>query len=471
MLFNSFPFVFLVLITAFFYYRKTLINYQRQILIVSSCVFYAYGQPLLLGLLLFSASINSIASYIVYFESKASIKKIYAIVGVIFNLLVLMYFKYIGLFVSIIDSFTSLGGIGEFFVLIPLPIGISFYTFQGISLVVDLYRNESEETLNSWEVEKKFSKHFVDTVFFISFFPQLVAGPIVKAYQFYPQIKHKYFKDIQFEKSIKLLIVGYFFKMVVADNLKDQTFWMAFPYFENLSSINLMALLFGYSMQIFADFAGYSLIAIGIAKLYGYNLSRNFCFPYIAKSFSEFWTRWHISLSTWLKEYLYIPLGGNRKGNVKTYINLMLVMAFGGLWHGAALSYVVWGLYHGLLLAIERFIQKNIIQVKNPIFDYLKILLVFSIVTIGWLLFKLPNFDQVILYVKAFFTNSSLSINKLSLLLIACYSFPIVLYHFSYLIYQRTDRNYLNNNFVYSVMFFFIVTNSGSSGEFIYFQF
>ncbi|PCJ20657.1 MAG: membrane-bound O-acyltransferase family protein [Candidatus Cloacimonadota bacterium] len=471
MLFNSFPFIFLVLITMFFYYQKSLLSYQRQILIISSSVFYAYGQPSLLLLLMFSASINSIISYLVYFEKNISKKRGWAIFGVAFNLLILIYFKYIGLFVGIFDKYSPFNDVGEFFILIPLPIGISFYTFQGISLVVDLYRKDSKKQKNCWEVERDFSKHFLDTIFFISFFPQLIAGPIVKAYQFYPQIQKKVIKGVQFEKSFKLLIVGYFFKMVVADNLKDQTFWMMYPYFESLSSINLLVLLIGYSMQIFSDFAGYSLIAIGVAKLYGYNLSINFCFPYIAKSFSEFWTRWHISLSTWLKEYLYIPLGGNKKGNLKTYLNLMLVMAFGGLWHGAAISYMVWGIYHGLLLSVERFVQKNIINIKTPLFDYLKVFIVFSFVTIGWLLFKLPNFFQVLLYLKAFSMNFNISINKLGVFLIICYSLPIIMYHLSYLIYKKTGKNYLDNSFTYSVMLFLIVTNSGSSGEFIYFQF
>jgi len=470
MLFNSFPFIVLVIITLLLYYSKYLIKYQIYILILSSFIFYAYGQPYLLLLLFISASINAIVSYIVYFENKKNKKRLYAIVGVSFNFIVLSFFKYSPLFIKVMEDFGSIGSIGEFLVTIPLPVGISFYTFQGISLVVDLYRSNHQSECPLFHVDKNFKKHYFDTLFFISFFPQLVAGPIVKAYQFYPQIKTKYFKDINFESAFKILILGYFLKMVIADNLKDQTFWMAYPYFESFSSLTLVTLLFGYSIQIFADFAGYSLIAIGISKLYGYNLPQNFNYPYISKSFSEFWTRWHISLSTWLKEYLYIPLGGNRKGTLRTYINLFIVMLLGGLWHGAALSYMVWGSYHGLLLASERYLENYIRLPSNIVVDFVKTVFVFSLVTLGWLLFKLPEFNQVLLYINALILNEGVH-RKDVLMMIFFYSLPIVCYYINYLVSMKRNKNYLDNSYIYVILLFLIVTNSGSSGEFIYFQF
>ena len=471
MLFNSFPFVLLVLITLAIYYNKHLEKYQIYVLIASSFVFYAYGQPLLLLLLLVSASINAITSYKVYFENNLKRKKLYAVVGVVSNLAVLSIFKYSPLFGRMVSDFTSYESLGEFLVMVPLPVGISFYTFQGISLVVDLYRSNRQSECPLFKVDKNFKKHYVDTIFFISFFPQLVAGPIVKAYQFYPQIHTKYFKDVNFEGAFKILILGYFLKMVIADNLKDQTFWMAYPYFESLSSLTLATLLFGYSMQIFADFAGYSLIAIGVAKLYGYELPKNFNFPYMSKSFSEFWSRWHISLSTWLKEYLYIPLGGNRRGSLRTYFNLSIVMLLGGLWHGAAWSYMVWGGYHGLLLAIERCISSYIKLPQNIFLDLLKITLVFSLVTLGWLLFKLPEFGQAVRYILALGGNFDMPHRKDVLMMIFFYSFPIMVYYANYLMTQKTNKNYMNNSIVYALLSLAIATNSGSSGEFIYFQF
>lgn len=470
MLFNSLEFIFLVIFTSIFYYNKNLIKNQIHILIISSFIFYAYGQPYLLLLLFISASINAIVSYKVYFENIQKRKKLYAIGGVIFNIAVISFFKYSPLFGTIISDFNVLGGVGEFLVTVPLPIGISFYTFQGISLVVDLYRSDHQSECSLFKVDKEFKKHYFDTIFFISFFPQLVAGPIVKAYQFYPQIKAKYFKDVDIDEVFKLLILGYFFKMVIADNLRDQTFWMAYPYFESLSSLTLVTLLFGYSIQIFADFAGYSLIAIGIAKLYGYNLPQNFNYPYISKSFSEFWTRWHISLSSWLKEYLYIPLGGNRVNKTRVYINLFIVMLLGGLWHGAAWSYMVWGGYHGFLLVIERYMSNYIILPSNVFINAIKIFMVFSLVTLGWLLFKLPEFGQVILYLNAVSENIGVH-RKDVLMMIFFYSLPMMIYYVNYLVQEKINKNYLNNNMIYSILLFLIVTNSGSSGEFIYFQF
>jgi len=434
-------------------------------------VFYAYGQPLLLLLLFASASTNAVTSYKVYFENNHKKKKLFAVAGVVSNLAVLSAFKYSPLFGKMLHDFTSYESVGEFLVTVPLPVGISFYTFQGISLVVDLYRSNHQSQCPLFKVQRDFKKHYRDTIFFISFFPQLVAGPIVKAYQFYPQITTKHFKDVNFNSAFKILILGYFLKMVIADNLKDQTFWMAYPYFESLSSLTLVSLLFGYSMQIFADFAGYSLIAIGVAKLYGYDLPKNFNFPYIAKSFSEFWTRWHISLSTWLKEYLYIPLGGNRKGSIKTYMNLSIVMLLGGLWHGAAWSYMVWGGYHGLLLVSERCLATHIKLPQNIFLDIIKALLVFTLVTLGWLLFKLPEFNQVVQYLVALVDNTNMPHRKDVLMMIFFYSLPIFAYYANYIISQKTHKNHLNNSFVYAILLFLIVTNSGSSGEFIYFQF
>jgi len=410
-------------------------------------------------------------SYYVYFENKLSKKKIFALVGVFFNILVLSFFKYSPLFGNILKEFDNVNGVGEFLILVPLPIGISFYTFQGVSLVVDLFRSNHQSECPLFKVNKNFKIHYVNTIFFISFFPQLVAGPIVKAYEFYPQIKIKYFKDVDLYGVVKILILGYFLKMVIADNLKDQTFWMTYPYFEALSSLTLASLLIGYSVQIFSDFAGYSLIAIGVAKLYGYNLPTNFNFPYISKSFSEFWSRWHISLSSWLKEYLYIPLGGNRKGEYRTYINLAIVMLLGGLWHGAAWSYMVWGGYHGTLLVLERYLKSMIILPSSKYIQFIKIIVVFTFVTFGWLLFKLPEFNQVLLYIQSLINNTDINHNKGLIILVFFYSFPVFIYYLNYLIDVKFKKEYFSNIYTYAIMMFLIVTNSGSSGEFIYFQF
>jgi alginate O-acetyltransferase complex protein AlgI len=326
-------------------------------------------------------------------------------------------------------------------------------------------------------VDKSLAKHAQHTLFFISFFPHLIAGPILKAHDFFPQIKQKYFKDIQWEAAFKNLITGYFLKMVVADNLKDFTIYLEYPHFGNASTLTLLILIIGYSFQIFSDFAGYSLIAIGLAKLFVYNFNINFCFPYISTSFKEFWKRWHISLSTFLMEYLYFPLGGNRKGKAHTYINLIITMSLGGLWHGAAWSYALWGLLHGLLLAIERFITNNFkINIKpNIVTKAIKIGFVFFIVSCMWLFFKLPEFTHIISLAQAFINNIGEENNLEFISYIMVYSSPVVLYHIFYLLKEHKPFIWSKIQKIeyvfYATLLFLIITNSGTMKSFIYFQF
>jgi alginate O-acetyltransferase complex protein AlgI len=261
--------------------------------------------------------------------------------------------------------------------------------------------------------------------------------------------------------------------MVIADNLKDFTFWIAYPYFQTVSTTTLLILLFGYSCQIFADFGGYSLIAIGLAGLFGYKFMDNFNFPYISTSFKEFWKRWHISLSTFLMEYLYFPLGGNKKGKARTYLNLMITMILGGLWHGAAWSYAVWGAFHGSALALERAVTGKIKIRKNKIISLLQGMMVFMFVTLAWLLFKLPQFDHVIEYMKSIWNNVHTDDDFNIIAYILLYSLPVAIYHFIYLLRRKKHFPLIKKyEYVfYAIMLFLMITNSGSPGAFIYFQF
>ncbi len=472
MLFNSIPFIYLVIITFGIYYLPFLRKFQSITLIGASFVFYAWNHPYLLLLLIFSIFINTLGSYKVSHAKFSNSQRLFAVVTVVLNLVILATFKYAGLIGKTL--FNSNQETLDILLAIPLPIGISFFTFQGISLVIDTFRHDnrlSEESKKS----VSFFDHFTHTSLFISLFPQLVAGPIVKAHDFFSQIKPKYFKNIDWDTVISQLIVGYFLKMVIADNLKDFTFELTYPYFQRLSSTHLLLLVFAYSAQIFADFAGYSLIAIGLSAMFGYKIPQNFNFPYIASSFSEFWKRWHISLSSFLKEYLYIPLGGNKKGKVRTYINLMVVMGLGGLWHGAAWSYLIWGLTHGILLAIERFLNDlKWVKIKtyNPIVKVIKTIMVFCIVSLAWLLFKFPDFKHVILFFKAFFNNVDVFNDRLTYLYILTYAFPLVLYHIHYAI---KDKFTVSINKIKPValglLLLLLLLNSGSPQDFIYFQF
>ena len=417
---------------------------------------------------------NAVTSYIIFHSKKSSAPKAAAVIGVIFNLLVLGAFKYNGMLGELlIENMNMEHGLVDLFVLLPLPIGISFYTFQGISLVVDVFRQRRGDR-ESWHIEipQSFAIHYRDTLFFISFFPQLIAGPIVKAHDFLPQIGKKYIEDIDWNYTFRILVLGYFLKMVVADNLQNQTFWITF--YDIQSTLTLLVMMVGYSVQIFADFAGYSLIAIGVASLFGYRLPQNFDFPYISSSFSEFWKRWHMTLGLWLKEYLYIPLGGNRKGRFRNYFNLMTVMVLGGLWHGASLNYVAWGAYHGVLLVSERIFARFITLPGSRITRVLQIVTVFSLVTAGWLFFQLDmqGFEG---FVRALVYNTSIDHNRGVLLMVFLYSLPVFFYYLHYLIYPHVGRyrRWFDRweSILYGILLFAIIFQSGNSSAFIYFQF
>lgn len=470
MLFTSIPFLILFLITFILYYLPKVSKYQVSILVIASLIFYAYDQPWFTLLLLFSAGLNISTSYYVVYGNPQK-RKFIATTGVVLNIIGLAFFKY-----SPLISLTFLSpesSVGHFLLMIPLPIGISFFTFEGISLLIDVWRDKEANEESKTLVSTSLTQHAQQTLFFISFFPHLIAGPILKAHDFYPQITNKQLKKVDWESAFKSLTVGYFLKIVIADNLKNFTFWINYPYFEANSSIDLCTMLFGYSVQIFADFAGYSLIAIGLAKLFGYDFQTNFYFPYISTSFKEFWKRWHISLSSFLMQYLYIPLGGNRKGKFRTYLNLLLTMVLGGLWHGAAWSYAVWGALHGGLLAIERLLGDNI-KIKLPRFLLvIKGLFVFIMVTLAWLLFKLPDFSHVIKYFQSINNNILIQSNVKLNMYIILYSIPVIVYHILYL-YKNSQfwlalkkKEYI----LYGILLFFIITNAGTSGSFIYFQF
>ncbi|MBQ5357597.1 MAG: MBOAT family protein, partial [Oscillospiraceae bacterium] len=311
-------------------------------------------------------------------------RRIYLIIGVAAPLIILGVFKYFNFFV---DSFCYAFGIDNPNILnIILPVGISFYTFQSMSYTMDVYRKK----MNC-------EKSFIKVALYIAFFPQLVAGPIVKAKEFIYQLyEDRNINWENFKAGIQIFVFGLFKKIVIADNISvcvDAVFAMPQKY----HAISIIMAVIGYSVQIYCDFSGYSDMAIGAAKALGYDLSRNFNMPYIAKNISAFWKRWHISLSTWLQEYLYISLGGNRKGAVRTYINLFLTMLIGGLWHGASWTFVVWGALHGCALCIHKIWMKFMKHDKNHsgtvAGNICSGVLTYVFVAFCWIFFRAENFD------------------------------------------------------------------------------
>ncbi|MEE1061911.1 MAG: MBOAT family O-acyltransferase [Ruminococcus sp.] len=296
-------------------------------------------------------------------------------------LIVLGFFKYFNFFIS---SFTTAFGIESPGILnIILPVGISFYTFQSMSYTIDVLRGKIK------------SNSFLNVALYVAFFPQLVAGPIVKAQEFMPQLEsnHK-LKISELSEGFQIFLMGLFKKVVIADNLSifvDDVFTKPLAF----SSLTVILAVVSYSIQIYCDFSGYSDMAVGTAKALGYTFNKNFNMPYISKNVTEFWKRWHISLSTWLQEYLYIPLGGNRKGEIRRYINLFITMVLGGLWHGANYTFILWGILHGLALCIHKLFMKFRKKGKNNkvtvIGGILSAVLTYIFVCICWVFFRAEN--------------------------------------------------------------------------------
>ncbi len=385
LLFNSGLFLgfFLVFYLVYILSRKT--HYFRITYVVLFSLFFYYkSSGYYFWILIFSSIVDYSLSQLIYAETVKFYRKFYLIISLLINLGLLAYFKYTNFF---IDNFNTLFTESVSFVDIILPVGISFYTFQTLSYTIDVYRKQLKPT-----------RSFVDFIFFVSFFPQLVAGPIVRASDFIPQIYKKLgLTKKEFSYAIFLIIGGLIKKAVISDyisvNFVDRVFDAPTSYspFENIMAS------YGYAIQIYCDFSGYSDMAIGLALLMGFTLPANFRTPYKSGSITEFWRRWHISLSSWLRDYLYISLGGNRKGSVLTYFNLFMTMFLGGLWHGASWKYVFWGVLHGLALAFERFFGQFIKLPKNYFIRFLQVLLTFHFVVFCWLFFRCSDFDTVFL--------------------------------------------------------------------------
>lgn len=491
MLFNSWDFVpFLLLIfVAHFWLAPLCPNKgatQVFLLVFASLIFYGYGDPWLIFLLVTSIVMNGVAARFLLSDGHSErARRLVCVLAVVGNLSGIVFFKYAGLIARAILPGTVFARVIPWLSSIPLPLGISFYTFEGLSLIVDAYGGSRREGLAALKGDLKGrpTAFFGRVALFLTFFPHLVAGPIVRGHEFIGQIKAKTLADVDWYYAIRRLIMGFFMKMVVADNLKEVTALLSYPNFLKLTKPNLVMLLYGYSFQIFADFAGYSLIAMGLAALFGYRFPLNFNLPYLSLSFAEFWRRWHISLSSWLRDYLYIPLGGNRKGQARSYFNLFAVMFLGGLWHGAAWSYAIWGSAHGVFLAIERMFRNltgaDLEKPSSLPMTLLRMFAVFNVVSLLWLLFKLPHFEDVVGYFHAL-AHARWGLHPQITFVMVLFSIPVVLWHAWGAwggIWPKLQRIAGSNirihceNVLLGAMLFLILVNSGPAGTFIYFQF
>ncbi len=342
------------------------------------------------GLVIIAAVVDFNLSNLIYKTAHQAQKKLILTFSIVINLGLLFYFKYSDFFIGISNDlgFTNITPLS-----LLLPIGISFYTFENISYTVDVYRGEFKPVRSFW-----------DYLFFLSFFPKLVMGPIVRASDFIPQIHKPYLvNNTQLAKGAYLIASGLIKKVIVSDfiyvNLVQHVFDAPMRY----SGVESVLAVYGYALVIYCDFSGYSDMAIGLGKWLGFDININFLSPYQSKNITEFWRRWHISLSSWLRDYLYIPLGGNRLGKVRQYINLFITMLIGGLWHGANFTFVIWGALHGLALAIDKLRMtyfKNAFNfIPNAVQKHLGVFITFHFVCFTWIFFKSENiavaFDMI----------------------------------------------------------------------------
>ncbi len=398
MIFNSLAFaIFLPVVLALYYVLP--FKGQNRMLLAASLFFYAWWDWRFLGLLALTILIDFYASHAVYKATTHRLKKRWMLISIISNVAVLVIFKYSNFFVqSFAVVLTKLGfDVHPATLALVLPIGISFYTFMSMAYVIDVYRGQLKPT-----------SHLFDFALFVSYFPHLVAGPILRAPQLLPQLTHeRKIKLEQIRDGISLIVIGYVRKVVIADMISPMV-GQAFTQMNLLGSGDLILRMYLFAIQLYGDFAGYSDIARGVSKLFGIELNLNFATPYLSQNITEFWRRWHISLSSWLRDYVYIPLGGNRKGKFRTYVNNFLTMLIGGLWHGANWTYVIWGGLNGLYLAIHKAYlditgkasKASLEQTKWSLITPFKMFFTFTIASFAFIIFRSPNFSSAWQYIS-----------------------------------------------------------------------
>ena len=482
MLFNSLDFaLFLPIVFAIYWLlSKRTLTTQNLFVVCSSYVFYGWWDWRFLGLIFFSTLVDYGVSIGLRKSQNSALRKVLLITSISVNIGFLGFFKYYNAFVeNFANAFTFLGmDINIQTMYIILPVGISFYTFQTMSYTFDVYRRKMEPTTN-----------FIAFAAFVSFFPQLVAGPIERATRLLPQFYAKrIFKYEQAMDGLRQILWGLFKKMVIADNCAV----FVNLFFEHTTDFSGSALLLGaifFSFQIYGDFSGYSDIAIGTSRLFGFNLMKNFSYPYFSRDIAEFWRRWHISLTTWFRDYLYIPLGGSHGSLLKTIRNTLIVFLVSGLWHGANWTFIVWGLLNALLyipLLIKGSNRKHLdLPSINGTFPSLKYLLAmlttFALTTLSWVIFRAESLAHAYQYYSGMFSASLFSVpqfpgfNRAATTLFLILIFTLIEWRGRfrpYAIYNLAfSKSYIVRIALYYLLVATILWFGGEEQQFIYFQF
>src|SRR6476659_2897514 len=464
----------------------------KPFIVVASYVFYAAADPrfcLLLGAITLASQLAAVA---IHRTEDERLRKWFCAAAVVFDLGILAIFKYYGFFVSDVSDVLDTVCLGSSLplVTIALPVGVSFFSFQAVTYVVDVKRRQTEPA------------NLLDAAIYLSFFPHLVAGPIVRASEFLPQLKEPRDPDrVAVGAGLTLIALGLIKKVMIADYLAREVVDKVFAVPQAYSAPDAILAAYAYAAQIFCDFSGYTDMAIGLALLLGFVFPQNFNSPYRATGFRDFWRRWHMTLSRFLRDYLYIPLGGNRKGKVRTYINLMITMLLAGLWHGANWTFVVWGALHGLYLCVEKLIQDLKIRFKPipsmtskpdvvvqgymaPRFlrkvessNFILALLTFFLINVTWVFFRSPDFTSAWRMLKSMFStvpNGAVLLSSLIIIKISVIIFFMIIFHW----FMRNTRVLTVANklpwwllgIIWSAMLILLILSQESSSSFIYFQ-
>jgi alginate O-acetyltransferase complex protein AlgI len=506
MLFNSYTFIVFFIIVLILHNLPFSWRTKKVNLLIASYIFYAAWNPPFILLLWLSTLVDYFVGRALYTQENKHKKKLLLVISLIGNLGMLCFFKYGGF---LLENFTHIvNALGVNYhpakPNIILPAGISFYTFTTLCYTIDMYKKESKPV-----------KSLLDFSLFVTFFPHLVAGPIVRPPQLVPQFESpRRANQQQLLQGLFLLSLGLFMKVFLADELLSSPANAVFGEQGVLRSLDAWMGVLAFSGQIFFDFAGYSSCAIGAALCLGFVLPQNFLFPYAAVGFTDFWRRWHITLSSWLRDYLYIPLGGNRRGNARTYVNLMITMLLGGLWHGANWTFVLWGALHGIYLCVEKafrdikrkspgkpmyitsaetLVKASFVpSLKKPVegsfppetnhpktpFNFLLALGTFFLVNVTWVFFRSPDFTSAWRILHSMFIRNitgSAVLNYLDIFTVAVITIILVITHWlmrNTLILKMVDRmSWWLLGIVWSAMLILIVLSQNSSSSFIYFQF
>jgi len=473
MFFNSIEFSIFLPIIFFLYWFITNKNLKIQnvLIIIASYIFYGWWDWRFLSLIIFSTLIDYSIGILLYKENNDRKRKLLLWISILVNIGFLGYFKYYNFFVdSFISTFSFFGANAGFSSInIILPVGISFYTFQTLSYTIDIYKRKLKPT-----------NDIISFGAFVCFFPQLVAGPIERATHLLPQFyKKRHFDCKQAISGVNLIIWGLFKKMVIADNAALIVNGI-FANYTNESSLSLLTGMLLFSFQIYCDFSGYSDIAIGVSRLFGFDLMNNFKFPYFSKNIREFWNRWHISLSTWFRDYLYIPLGGSRVKKQRGLLNIFIVFIVSGLWHGANWTFVFWGFLHALFF-VPNFLFKDKIPTRNYHFNIKNLILIlinFLLVSMAWIFFRAENISDAFQYLKNIFlfTDGQTFFKKTNSYLLMTINASIgilflIIAEYRAMRKDKSEIKFSSATLIVIIILIFLLGVFKDQSNFIYFQF